>query len=262
MRRSRALPTIALAAAIFASALSEAGLPAAPRPVTGPVLLQPRSASTDRNVALLPMVRPGAAVTPKSAASINAALRRENARVLNAAAECRASLREQGGRRSQDGWHRSVSIGMAGPRFLAFDLTDNYFCGGAYPTDGQTSLVFDLATGKPVNWLIFFPPGAEGRLNTAGDGATLGLVAWPELTRRAAVQAQPECREALADAEYSGFSVTLDARDATLVATPAEFPHVIQACAEPIHLGAAELRQLRFSPVLIGALLAARRLQR
>jgi hypothetical protein len=247
---------------MFASALSEAGLPPALRPVAGPVLLQPRPASTDRGVALLPMVASGPAVTPKNASSINAALRREDGRVLNAAAECRASFREQGGRGAQSAWRRSVSIGMAGPRFLAFDLTDNYFCGGAYPNDGQTSLVFDLATGKPVNWLTFFPPGARGRQNTAGDGATLGLVAWPELTRRAAAQAQPECREALSDAEYSGFSITLDARNAALVATPAEFPHVIQACAEPIRLHTEELRRLRFSPVLIGALVTARRLQR
>jgi len=262
MGRPRISPILALAALVFASAHSEAGLCATLGSVTGPVHLQPRPASTDRAVARLPVVQAGPALTPRNAASINAALRREDARVLNAAAECRASLREQTGRGSQNAWRRSVSIGMAGPRFLAVDLTDNYFCGGAYPNDGQTSLVFDLATGEPVNWMPFFPPGARGRLNTAGDGATLGLVAWPELTRRAAAQAQPECREAFAEADYSGFSITLDARTGTLVATPAEFPHVIQACAEPIRLTAAELQWLRFSPVLTSALMSARRQQR
>lgn len=262
MGRPRASPILALAAVTFASAYPKAGLSTTLGPVAGPVLFQPQPASTDRAVARLPVVRPGPALTPKNAAAINAALRREDARVLSAAAECRASLREQTGRGSQDAWRRSVSIGMAGPRFLAIDLTDNYFCGGAYPSDGQTSLVFDLTTGKPVNWLAIFPPGARGRLNTAGDGATLGLVAWPELTRRAAAEAQPECREAFAETDYSGFSITLDARAGTLVATPAEFPHVIQACAEPIRLTAAELQRLRFSPALTNALISARRQQR
>jgi hypothetical protein len=170
MRRLRASPTLALAAVMFASALSEAGLPPALRPVAGPVLLQPRPASTDRGVALLPMVASGPAVTPKNASSINAALRREDGRVLNAAAECRASFREQGGRGAQSAWRRSVSIGMAGPRFLAFDLTDNYFCGGAYPNDGQTSLVLDLATESRSTGLHSFHPAlgaGRTRLGTA-----------------------------------------------------------------------------------------------
>jgi hypothetical protein len=149
---------------------------------------------------------------------------------------------------------------MAGPRYLAYQVADSYYCGGPYPNDGlRSDFVYDLATGRPVNWLTLFPSGAVAKAGTSADGANLGLVAWHELTRRAALDAVDECRDVFAQNEYDGFTIGLDGHSGELVALPAEFPHAIQACAEEVRLNTADLRRLGFSHRLGDALAAARR---
>ena len=119
--------------------------------------------------------------------------------------------------------------------------------------------VYDLTTGRPVDWVKLFPPGAKGKLENSADGAVTGLVVWPGLTERAKAQADSDCRDVFDGDEYSGFSIGLDARTGELVAQPAELPHVIQACADDFRLSVADLRKLGFAPELVAALDAASR---
>jgi hypothetical protein len=216
-----------------------------------------------QDVSALPKVVPNGAVSAAVAMRINAALRREDARAFNAARDCRGSFREAQGRDEDPAWTRDVMVTMAGPRYLAYRVSDSYYCGGPYPNDGlRSDFVYDLATGAPVNWLRLFPKGAQARVTTSATGANLGVIAWRELTRRAAASAQPECRDVFADDGYDGFSIGLDARTGALTATPADLPHVIQACAEEMRLNGAALRQLGFAPELRAALAAAQRQSR
>lgn len=231
-------------------------------PVRGPVQFARQPAAGRSSLARLPAVLPGPALDPGIAKRINAALAREDSLVDGAARDCRASFREAQGKASPDAWTRGAEVAMAGPRFLAIAISDSYYCGGPYPNDDlRSAFVYDLATGRPVDWLKLFPAGARARLDTAGDGATLGLVAWPELTRRAAAQAGAECRPVFESDDYAGFTVLLDARTGALVARPAQFPHALQACAEDVRLGIADLRRLGFAADLVAALDAAHRLQ-
>ena len=165
------------------------------------------------------------------------------------------------GKAPQDSaWTRVVAVDMQGPRFLALTATDSYDCGSLYPNDGiQMPLVYDLLSGRPVNWLTYFPKGAIATLETSADGAKVGLVVWSELTRRANAAASKECKDAFGDDETVGraFGITLNGKSGTLVARPADLPHALQACGEDVALPAGELRRLGFAPELVSALEAA-----
>lgn len=229
----------------------------------GPVALSDRGAAAKGTLARMPEVQPNDAVSAAIAAKINAALRREDDRAIAAAADCRTSFKEAQGKDPEDGWTRSADVTMAGPRYLAIVVSDSYYCGGPYPNDGlRSDFVYDVTTGRPVDWTRLFPKGATGKLDSAADGAQLGLIVWPELMRRVKAGADADCRAALEDTEDTGFTVGLDARSGELVAVPAEFPHVIQACADAIRLPVAELRKLGFAPELTDALEAAQRAQK
>ncbi len=207
---------------------------------------------------LMPKVVANAAVSPAVATRINAALHREDVRAIQAARECHASY--QGFEKENAGgtWMRSVSVTMVGPRYLAYQVSDSYYCGGPYPNDGlRSDFVYDLATGVPVNWLRLFPKGATAKAGMSAAGATLGVVAWSELTKRAVAAAEPECREVFTEAGDTSFSIGLDGTTGSLTAVPVDFPHVIQACAEEVVLDGAALRRLGFAPELREALAKA-----
>src|SRR5581483_279644 len=56
-----------------------------------------------------------------------------------------------------EGWHRGVTVTMRGPRYLSLLAGDDWYCGGAYPDTDLTALVYDLSTGKPIDWTKLFP---------------------------------------------------------------------------------------------------------
>ena len=78
---------------------------------------------------------------------INTALQRLDRPAARAAHECRTEGPPSSGYRS-----RAVSVTMAGPRFLSIVIVDDAFCGGAHPETATLSLVYDLRTGRPVDW--------------------------------------------------------------------------------------------------------------
>ena len=245
------------AAAVFALLALTMPALAAP-PSSGSVRLAAATKAAREDVDLMPKVVPNATVSAAVAARINAALRREDARAIAAAHGCHASYQGVEQENAGGKWMRSVSVTMSGPRYLAYQVSDSYYCGGPYPNDGlRSDFVYDLATGAPVNWLRLFPKGAVARGSTAPAGAPLGVIAWSALTKRAVAQAQPECREVFTEGGDTSFSIGLDGTTGSLIAMPVDFPHVIQACAEEVVLDGAALRRLGFAPALREALARA-----
>ncbi len=234
---------------------------APPRPLRGPVQLQARPAVAYGQIAAYPRVLPGPAVPAVVAARINAGLAREQALAVNAARDCNAEPNRAQAGHAHDAWSRTVAVTMRGPAYLALTATDSYDCGGAYPNDDiETSLVYDLATGAPVDWLSLFPKGATSSTDTSGDGARLGFVIWPQLGRRYDAHAQADCEGLFSSGLDATFQITLDARGGALNATPGDLNHATHICATAVAFPAADLRRLGFAPRLAAALEAARRL--
>ena len=208
-------------------------------------------------------------VEPRNAAErkVNAAVARLDASVRKASTACR----KDGGARSS--WERNVSVPMRGPRFISYRITDNVFCGGAHPSVGTMAIVYDLATGLPVDWSILLPLSFTDKvtLSTAMDGTrtvtleskrlhALYLERYRPKTGKPNVDApDDECRDAVTQAgngEAPGMIVWLDAKQGGLAAR-FEVSHAVQACVDDVVIPSATLRAEGAEPVLIGAIEAA-----
>ena len=114
---------------------------------------------------------------------INVALKRLDLNVLRAVKDCKGG-----------DWERSVTVPMRGPGFLSLTITDSMFCkGSAHPDSGTFSIVYDLTTGKPVDWTQLLPASLTGTvvLEEQGDGTRSLLwhrngcsrFIWPDMGR-------------------------------------------------------------------------------
>ncbi len=232
--------------------------------------------AADRPVTLTgqPDLKPGIAAMPQIAAPaddaerrINAALRRLDGNVRKAAQACRA----EGGPNSS--WERTIRTPMRGPGFLSVVIVDNAFCGGAHPNVSTMAIVYDLATGAPVDWTALLPATLTGTVSLAAgaDGTRMVTLAAKALHalylmfyRRGAAAAKAEgddaaCRETVADTTSGGppaMMAWLDARAGGL-AVQFDLAHVVQACADPVVIPTATLRREGAQPILIKALEAA-----
>jgi hypothetical protein len=243
-----------------------AAAPAAPASaeLQGPVEFKPANPTQARGIPSFPVVVSGSAVPLASANKINAAFRHDEDLVRGAAAECRRAAQNSTANPAPvDAWTRTVQVTMRGPRYLSVLVLDSNECGGAYPNSGLAMpLVYDLASGAPVNWIKLLPLGATATLDTSLDGNRVGLVHWRELSRRLKAASNVDCRAAVTDEDDIGFLLWLDARSAMLRAVPGTFPHAIQACAATVQVKAAELRALGVSDDLVAALAEAQTEQR
>ncbi len=232
--------------------------------------------AADRVVTLQmpPPVAKGAAAMPPIAAprddaetKINAALRRLDGNVKKAIAECSASSREA---HTKPDWQRTVQAAMRGPGFLSFEIVDNTDCGGVHPNVGTMSIVYDLRTGAPVDWTALLPASLTGKvaLREGADGTKMITLSSKRLTElyfagyRTHAKPDPEdaeCRQAMKDAAADSppaMMVWLDAKAGGL-AIQFDVAHVIQACADPVVISFATLRQLGASARLVDAIDAA-----
>lgn len=130
-----------------------------------PVVLKPSPAlATDTDAFPRLIAAPG--TDTRATERINRALAQGDARARKAVAECHAT----GGKDSE--WTRTIEVTMRGPRYLSLLATDNFSCGGPHPDYSLVALVYDLATGAPVNWKRLLPAALaqDTRTDTAGDG--------------------------------------------------------------------------------------------
>jgi hypothetical protein len=195
---------------------------------------------------------------------INAALTRLDTKVRTAAAECRKQGRGRGW------WERNVSVPFKGPRFISYEITDNAFCGGAHPSIGTMAIVYDLATGSPVDWTALLPPPLTGKvaLSTEMDGTRMVTLAskrlhdlYVELYRPKGGNpevdaADEDCREAVVqagNADPPAMKVWLDAKEGGL-AVRFEVSHAMNACVDSVVVPTATLRQEGAAAALVDAL--------
>ncbi|HEY1427606.1 MAG TPA: hypothetical protein VGF50_13115 [Caulobacteraceae bacterium] len=150
---------------------------------------------------------------------------------------------------------RSVKVTMLTPRMFGLLVSDDTSC-GAHPSEGQMALVYDLDTGRPVDWAKVLGPRLvkSSTIDSAIDGTNIGfVVATPALHDLYLRQVKAEragdaswatdCADALADPDLA-FEVSPDTKADGLVIWPGDLPHVIQACGDPVTAPTATLRKL------------------
>ncbi len=132
------------------------------------------------------------ASTPAEA-RVNALLNRLNEHMAGSLRDCDANYRGwakqvgqplTGKNAVEHDWERTIAVTMTGPRFLSIVAVDGYvFCGGAYPNRDTLAMVFDLTTGKPVNWmnLIGRSANASAYSDSNSDGTIVGALIVPAL---------------------------------------------------------------------------------
>jgi hypothetical protein len=163
-------------------------------------------------------------------------------------------------------WRRTVRVTMRGPRYLSLLASDDWYCGGAYPDYSNTALVYDLATGAPVDWRRLLPSAVvERAAPDPGGGDAAPVLVTSSVLRRLYAAAKPtdikECADVLTDAAAfdSRFMVWPDAASDGLAIQLTTLPHVVAACGPPITLALPELRKLKVDPGLLAAIAEARR---
>lgn len=229
----------------------------------GPAILKAPSDLT-AGIAAMPQI---AAPADDAERRINAAVKRLDAKALEAARECKS----EGGQ--YDYWERAVDAPMRGPRFLSFVITDSWLCGGPHPNSNTMSIVYDLTTGAPVDWTTLLPASLTGKLALAeGPGRTrmvtlaskrlhaLYLAGYrPKTAGSKTDDADKECREAVTetyDGQPPAMMAWLDAKAGGL-AVQFDLVHAVQACADTVVIPVATLRREGAQPLLADALEAA-----
>jgi hypothetical protein len=221
---------------------------------SGAVAAEPVRLARPAGDATMPRIT--APSTPATA-RINAALARLDKRWAGYVDDC-----EAGGKDNEAA--RSVEVTMAGPRFLSLVAHDEEFCGGAHPDNSTTALVYDLQSGRPVDWRILLGPRLAGvsHTDTVIDGTTIGVINSAELAKLylRALRKSPDydpawwdqCSDTLKDPSLE-FLLWPDAKTHGLVADP-EVEHVVAPCGEEVSIPAADLRAAGADAALIAAL--------
>ena len=203
---------------------------------------------------------------------INTAVKRLDANLRKAIADCEG---HDGGPAD---WVREVEVPMRGPGYLSFVIKDTSFCGGAHPSIGTMSIVYDLRTGTPVDWTRLLPPALTGTVALAeGEDGTkmvtlasrrlysLYLAGYDRAIHMPGVDIDAKdreetiasCKEAVRETtDPPAMMAWLDARQGGL-AVQYDLAHAIQVCAAPVIIPVATLRADGASAALLDAIEAA-----
>jgi hypothetical protein len=192
-------------------------------------------------------------------ARVNQALDRLDASWRKFRAECRREARD-----GETG--RSVKVTLQAPAMLSILASDDSACGGPYPDAGQLALVYDLATGRPVDWRAVLGGALvkSTTLDSSTDGTRIGMVVSPKLqslylrARKAEKGWDAECGDVLEDPDLA-FQLWPDAKAGGLVLNAASLPHVVQACAAPVAIPTSTLRTLGVDARFLNVIDAAHR---
>ena len=232
--------------------------------VAAGLLLALQAQAADRVVQVVrpPPLQPGLAALPCIAHPEDGAERRINAALRRLDAAGLAAVCAGGD------WERQARVTMQGLGFLSVEVSDNFFCGGAHPDDATYTIVYDLRSGRPVDWTKLLPASLTGNvaLQQDADGTRTVRLASPDLTRlfwQAQTPPDPKLGEAKQCEELRPYGdpppmrVWLDAAAGGLKAMP-DIPHGTDECFEPLVLGVAELRRLGAASILVSALAGRR----
>jgi len=162
-------------------------------------------------------------------ARVNAALRKTVPVKPEGADYLECSMQALGSNGYDGSYSDVVSPAMITRGWLTASDASGGDCGGAHPSSGVSSRVFDLRTGAEVDLWTWFAPDAVK--TTRADGYTQHEVQ-PGLKRAVLARWKgddKDCRDTIA--EPDGWDLALTRLG--LAFTP-ELPHVVQACADPI----------------------------
>ena len=196
-------------------------------------------------------------------ATINADLDKLDAGARESAASCEGV----------DGrYSRWITQPMTGPAFVTYAISEEYMCGGPYPSTGQTTVTYDLASGRRLDWSVVLKAMNVTTGDTEGMPAgsvpivySPALAAWYVRTIKAQIAGQDggsEWMEQCApvfDAEVflaNGFRLSASAEAGGLTVSP-DLPHVVQACGDAAIMDAAAMRANGVETRLIEAISAA-----
>lgn len=252
--RLKVLTSVGLAALFLVSCNpATKSEPASDRQAAPPVIAFASTPPVSANIAAAPrLVGDGAPI-----AAINADLALIDAMGAASLSECEG-----------DGFARTVTQPMTGPGYVAYMISDEYNCGGPYPSTSQTPVTYDLATGARVDWTRALsawsvsadettdrPAGSVGYLHS------LALARWYSARMLASTDQEwlENCRPVF-DSEHlnqSGFLIWADAEAGGVTVAP-QLPHVVQACAEHATLTAADMQAAGVPAPMIAAITAAK----
>ena len=191
---------------------------------------------------------------PPQEEHVNALLNRLNEHMLDSLRDCDTNYRDwakqvdqplTGKNAVEHDWERTIRVTMTGPRFLSIVAVDIYvFSGGVHPDRNTLAMVFDLTTGKPVNWmnLINKSANASAYSDSNSDGTTVGALIVPALRVKTLAKADKECKDALPNPR--SYQLWPDAKSGTLTAEPFGLPHVVAACVDDLALTSDEARKV------------------
>ncbi len=195
---------------------------------------------------------------------VNAAVRQLDVRVRKEAVTCKTPS-------GASGWERTVDVPMRGPSFISFVIKDSAFCGGAHPATATMSIVYDLRTGRPVDWTRLLPPSMTGtvKLTIGMDKTKVVTLASRRLYALyiagydlgdGTAEDRASCKEAVQQigGDPPDMMVWLDARRGGL-AVQYDLSHVVQNCAVPVVIPVATLRADGAQPALLDALALAQK---
>jgi hypothetical protein len=195
---------------------------------------------------------------------INVPLTRLDENVRKAAGVCKSFDGKLGS------WERTVEVPMRGPGYVSFVITDNTYCGSAYPNVSTMSIVYDLRTGAPVVWTRLLPVSLTGTLalQEGADGTKIVTLASKRLfglylagyrSGDKPADAQ-ECKQAIQDSVGDSpppMIAWLDAKVGGL-AVQFDLPHAVQACEEAVVVPLTTMRSEGAQSVLVDAIQKAK----
>ena len=215
-----------------------------------------------KNIAAMPQISHPADEPQRR---INAALRQLDSAVERAASDCRKEA--EGPAAAGAYWSRTVAVPMSGPSYLSIVITDDAFCGGAHPDTATMSIVYDIRSGRPVDWAKLLPPSLTGKIALAKgmDGTCMVTLASPELQklylnayRHSDSGRDAECLDAVTTGEPPASMVWLDAKQGGL-AVQFDLSHVVQSCAIPMIIPASVLSAEGADAAMVAAIRAAKK---
>lgn len=207
-----------------------------------------------------------AAATPQAAA-INGALDRLDANSVESRTSC-LELRTQNDNVFAG---RTVDAPMTGPRFVAIVVTSGNYCGGAHPNWGRTPLVFDLETGRLIDWRDWLPADmVEPMTDTEADRYTqpavlqsLTLKAWfaQQALSEMDANGRAACAEIFGDYEPDWWSLNAwpDAKAGGLRLQTSDLAHASMGCHTDILMPLRDLKRRGAHREFTDALEAAHR---
>lgn len=151
---------------------------------------------------------------------------------------------------------RGVEVAFAGPDYLSVLMQIEVYCpGAAHGNHALVPLTFDLASGEEVRWRDMVPaplqdperPRKTADFIIGTSALTSQYVSW-------ATDLDAECKAVILAENDAYFRLWPSALDQGLVLLPTGLSHANQACADPVALPLAVLREMRFPAPLLVAL--------